>query len=229
MSIPPLEIRCSSLHKIMSTPRDKSEIVSDTAKSYLFQLVKQERFGYTRELDNKEIKKGIELEDVAIKNSGLIRGKVYQKCDLPRQVQLFDNPYCEARLTGECDILDGDLVVDTKCSWHIDSFPICFAEAAQRAGKQGYIWQMHGYMRLYNAKEANIDFWLLPTPEHFFSDWQRENDPELVYQHTDLIENIPLNQRISSILIPYSEEAQGAIANRIQAAAQYWAFLHGAE
>ncbi|MFC2506737.1 MAG: translocation protein TolB precursor, partial [Kingella sp. (in: b-proteobacteria)] len=178
----------------MSTPRDKSEIVSDTAKSYLYQLMKQKRFGYTKALDNKEINKGIELEDIAIKNSGLIRGKVYKKCDLPRQVQRFDNPYCEARLTGECDILDGDLIIDTKCSWHFDSFPICFAEAEQKAGKQGYIWQMHGYMRLYNAKTANIDFWLLPTPEHFFSDWQRENDPELVYQHTDLIESIPLNQ-----------------------------------
>lgn len=228
MKIPELEIRCSSLHKIMSEPKSKSEIVSDTTKSYLYQLMKQERFGYVKELDNKEINKGNALEELAITNSGLVRGKAYQKCSLPRQYVQIESEYCQVSLSGECDILDGDMIVDTKCSWSIDSFPICQAEALQRAGKQGYIWQMHGYMRLYNAKCATIDFWLLPTPEHFFSDWQRENDPELIYQHTGLIDSVPWYQRVTSLAVAYSDDAQNKIDQRIQAAAKYWAYLHGA-
>lgn len=228
MKIPALEIRCSSLHKIMSEPKNKKEAISDTAKSYLYQLMKQERFGYVKELDNKEIRKGNELEDIAITSSGLVRGKEYKKCSLPRQYQLFDNPYCEVSLSGECDILDGDLIVDTKCSFDIGSFPICTAEALQRAVKQGYIWQMHGYMRLYNAKCANIDFWLLPTPSHFFSDWQHENDPELIYQHTGMIDSVPLHQRVTSIVVPHNKDAQEKIEERIQLVAKYWAYFHGA-
>lgn len=225
MTIPSLEIRCSSLHKIMSKPKSKSELIGDTAKSYLYELLKQNRFGYRKEVDSKETTKGRLCESQAIQNSGLIRGKLYKKCDLPRQsLQIGTHSF----LTGECDILDREssLIVDTKCSWDISTFPICQAEAAQKAGKAGYIYQMAGYMMLYGCERAEIDYWLLPTPEIMFSEWQYENEPELIEQHTTLINSIPLNQRVTSISVMANNDVFNEIKERILACEQAWIELN---
>ena len=50
----------SSIGKIMTNPRNKSEVLSETAKSYIKSIAKQDFYGYNIELNNKYIIKGIE-------------------------------------------------------------------------------------------------------------------------------------------------------------------------
>lgn len=232
MTIPNLEIRCSSLSKITGSPKkddDKTKSLTDGAKSHLFEVMKQVHFGYIKESESKEMAKGNACESLAIHNSGLVRGKIYEKCTLPRQhAVICEIDGIKAILSGECDILDkpASTVVDTKCSWDMSSFPVCKAEALQRAGKQGYVWQVHGYMRLYQVNNAEIDFWLLPTPADFFSDWQHEHDPNLIEQHTTFIEQIPLHQRVTTLKFAHSEKAQEQIQKQMKVALEYWIALH---
>lgn len=62
-----LIIRCSSLGKIMTNSRSKSDPLSKTCKSEIENLVKQELFGYKTFIDNKYVNKGIQVEDESIK------------------------------------------------------------------------------------------------------------------------------------------------------------------
>lgn len=229
MTIPNLEIRCSSLHKIMGKPKNKDELIGDTAKSHLFELLKQSRFGYVKGVETKEMLKGREMEDVAIRNSGLSLGRIYEKCALPRQNKImYEMDGVQAILSGECDIYDTteSLIIDTKCPWDMSSFPVCDWEAWQKAKKAGYDWQMHGYMILYGAKQAFVDYWLLPTPEHFFSDWQHENEPDLIEQHTTFIEQIPSHQRMSRVVVEHDPSKVNEIIARMRDALQFWILLH---
>lgn len=229
ITIPHLEIRCSSLHKIIGKPKSKDELIGDTAKSYIFDLLKQSRFSYRREVETKEMLKGKLCEPQAIKNSGLIRGRLYQKSELPRKkIRIIEIDGVKAFLTGECDIFDeaNSLIIDTKCSWDMASFPICTLEAAQKAKKAGYDWQMYGYMMLYGAQSACVDYWLLPTPMDLFSDWQHENEPDLIAQHTDFIEQIPIHQRVSHVPFSQDENKFGEIVARMRDALQFWILLH---
>jgi len=42
-------VRCSSLGKLMTEPRSKSEVLSQTAKSYIEDLFNELEFGYRKE------------------------------------------------------------------------------------------------------------------------------------------------------------------------------------
>jgi hypothetical protein len=40
-----LKIRCSAIGKLMATPRSKSELLSQTAKTYIHELVLEHKYG----------------------------------------------------------------------------------------------------------------------------------------------------------------------------------------
>ena len=40
-----MKIRCSALGRLMTAPRNKSEVLSKTAQSYIQELVLEEKFG----------------------------------------------------------------------------------------------------------------------------------------------------------------------------------------
>jgi hypothetical protein len=56
----------SSLGKLMTTARSKSELLSETTKTYIRSVAKQDFYGYDLELNNKYILKGINQEDDSI-------------------------------------------------------------------------------------------------------------------------------------------------------------------
>ena len=58
-------IRCSSLPKICTASKVKGSL-SETAKSYIKTIAKQDFYGYESELNNKYVKKGIECEGAGI-------------------------------------------------------------------------------------------------------------------------------------------------------------------
>ena len=53
-----LKIRCSSLSKIMGTPKKKGETLTVTAKTYIKSLVKQMVFDYEVDIESKYFTKG---------------------------------------------------------------------------------------------------------------------------------------------------------------------------
>lgn len=159
-----MKARCSALHQFLGVPKSKADqeagYITDTAKSAVRDIVKFDLFGYQAFEGNKYTEKGNELEDQAIKFSGLKRGLPLKKNTERRENDL---------ITGECDIYvpSRRLIIDTKCSWDIGTHPFFMDEAQAKTKKAGYDIQMQGYMWLWDCDEAQIDFVLFPTPIEF--------------------------------------------------------------
>jgi hypothetical protein len=58
--------RCSSLAKLMTNPKSKSESLSAGAKTYIKELAKQNFYGYTNKVETKQMRKGTEYESESI-------------------------------------------------------------------------------------------------------------------------------------------------------------------
>ena len=145
-------IRCSSLPKIMTASRSKSEVLSETAKSYIKQIAKEDYFGYYSELDNKYINKGKRCEDESIEllNSVLFTNYIKNKIRLNSDV-----------LTGEADIVSENEIIDIKTSWSLDTFPAI----SDDINAKDYEMQLRGYMMLYNKEKASVCYCMVDTPE----------------------------------------------------------------
>ena len=71
--------RCSSLHKLIGDGRSKAAVISDTAKSAIRDIVKEDLYGFRSFTGNQYTQKGNLLEDLAIEMSGKMRFRNYQK------------------------------------------------------------------------------------------------------------------------------------------------------
>ncbi|MDO4698337.1 MAG: translocation protein TolB precursor [Pasteurellaceae bacterium] len=208
-----LKVRCSALHKIIGEPKNKADReagkLTDTAKSAVREFAKFDLFGYQAFDGNKYTQKGNELEEQAIKLSGLSRGLALKKNSERRE-----NDF----ITGECDIYvpSRRLIIDTKCSWDIGTHPFFADEAAEKAKKAGYDIQMQGYMWLWECEQAQIDFVLFPTPFDLLAPYE---DSE---RYIDLVEQIPQAKRITTVTIERDEAVIAKIQERVQAAQTYY-------
>lgn len=196
----------------MTEPKKKSEVLSESAKSSIRAMVKEDRFGFRSFTGNKFTQKGNSLEDQAIDLSGKMRFRKYQK-----HVGRVEN----GLITGECDVLDQDrkLIIDTKCTWDIGTHPFFKDEALEKVKKAGYDWQMQGYMDLYNCEKAFVDFWLFPCPAELLNDW--DDIDQLVH----MVEAIPLNERLTTVVIDRDESMIEQIKQKIPLCQEYYAEL----
>ena len=203
-----LKARCSGLADLMVKPKSGNGI-SATAKSAVRKIVKFDLFGYRDFEGNKYTEKGIALEEQAIKLSGRKRG-----LPLKKNTERRENDW----ITGECDIYvpSRRLIIDTKCSWDIGSHPFFDDETEEKAKKAGYDEKMKGYMWLWDCDEAQIDFVLLPTPYDQLSSY---DDPN---RYIDLVEQIPQEKRITTVIIKRDEKIIEKIKERVEIAQEYY-------
>lgn len=216
--------RCSSLHKLIGDGRSKAAVISDTAKSAIRDVVKEDLYGFRSFTGNQYTAKGNMLEDLAIEMSGKMR---FRK--LTKHVGRVSNDL----ITGECDVLDMErkLIIDTKCTWDIGTHPFFVDEATEKVKKAGYDVQMHGYFMAYEdwylrtfGKEIKfesgfIDFWLFPTPLELTKDW---DDRE---QLIDMVDRIDIRERLTTVVIERDEAIIQKIKDKIPHCQEYYAKL----
>ncbi|MDS7929271.1 hypothetical protein RMB13_07240 [Acinetobacter sp. V102_4] len=235
--------RCSSLHKLMGDAQSiaqefrneeieslikkkkrseaenatieqlKNKTLSDTAKSEIRSIVKEDLTTFKSFKGNQYTVKGNLLEDIAIDLSGKVRFRQFHKHSGRLENDL---------ITGECDILDlnNKLIIDTKCTWDIGTHPFFKDEAEEKAKKAGYDWQMQGYMWLYDCEIAEVDFWLFPCPIELTKDW---DDRE---QLIDLVERIDLRERLTTVTYKRDEAMIQKIKDKIPHAQEYYSKLY---
>lgn len=204
--------RCSSLHKLIGDGRSKAAVISDTAKSAIRDIVKEDLYGFRSFTGNQYTQKGNLLEDLAIEMSGKMRLRNYQK-----HVGRVENEL----ITGECDVLDlkNKLIIDTKCTWDIGTHPFFADEAMEKVKKAGYDVQMQAYMWLYDCDVANIDFWLFPCPPELLKDW--DDIDQLVH----LVEKIDIRERKTTVTIERDEAIIQKIKDKVPHCQEYYAKL----
>lgn len=201
--------RCSSLHKLIGDGRSKAAVISDTAKSAIRDIVKEDLYGFRSFTGNQYTQKGNLLEDLAIQMSGKMRLRNYQK-----HVGRVQNEL----ITGECDVLDLErkLIIDTKVTWDIGTHPFFQDEAMEKVKKAGYDVQMQAYMWLYDCDVANVDFWLFPCPPELLKDW--DDIDQLVH----LVEKIDIRDRKTTVTIERDEAVIQKIKDKIPHCQNYY-------
>ncbi|WP_335987142.1 hypothetical protein [Acinetobacter bereziniae] len=205
--------RASSLHKLIGDSKKKGENLSDTAKSEIRSIVKEDLYTFKSFTGNQYTEKGNWLEEMAIELSGKMRIRAYQK-----HVGRVDNHL----ITGECDVLDlkNKLIIDTKCSWDIGTHPFFQDEAQEKAIKAGYDIQMQAYMWLYECERAEIDFWLFPCPEELLKPY--EDQEQLI----NLVAEIDIRERLTTVAIERDESIIQKIKNKIPLCQAYYEKLY---
>jgi len=200
-----LKVRCSSLHKLMTNPRGKTEELSATTKTWLKELVKEEVFGYKPQLNTPAINKGIDYENLSIDLLNEATFKSFVKNE-----ERKNNDF----LTGEADIVTEDEIIDVKSSWSLETFPAFEEDAKASVKKAGYEWQLRGYMMLWNKPKASIKYCMISTPDALLKDWDN--------QSIHKVDHIEPTKRISSVSFERDEAIEEKIIERYEVANRYY-------
>lgn len=150
--------RPSQLGKLMTNPRNKSEVLSETAKSEIRRIAKQQFYGYNTELKTKPMIKGTDWEQVGIDLLNNVRFTNYTK---------NENRVTNDYLSGCCDIITDDLIIDIKSSWSLETFPATPSEAES----SDYEWQGRAYMMLYDRPAFELIYTMYTTPDELLTEW----------------------------------------------------------
>jgi len=193
-------IRCSSLPKIMTASRSKSEALSETAKSYIKSIAKQDYFGYTTELNNKYVTKGIQCEEQSIELLNDVLFTNYEKNTERKTTEL---------LTGEADIVTPDLIIDIKTSWSFDTFPATPSDI----NIKDYECQLRGYMYLYNVERATLAYCMVNTPSDLIG-----------YESEELhrVRDTPIQSLVTMLTIERDLELEQKMLERSAVAIEYY-------
>lgn len=153
--------RPSSLGKLMTQPKAKSEVLSETAKSYIKTKAKEDYFGYSAHLQTKPMLKGTDWEEESIALVNQVRGTFYVK-----NKDRFENEF----LTGEPDIILDNSIIDIKTSWSLDTWPATPEEGINAQ----YEWQIRGYLWLLDKPVGYLIYCMIDTDDVLLGDWDNK-------------------------------------------------------
>lgn len=216
-----MKIRCSSLGKIMTSPKSKAEVLSQTAKTYLKELALEDKFGIRKEFSSRYTDKGNTQEDLAIEMAS-------QVLNLPfalKNTEYFENDY----IKGTPDLILEDEIIDIKCSWDGTTFPWFEDELPNK----DYFWQLVGYMWLTGRSKARVVYCLVDTPEDIVQDeirrtsWKKfeidvteETENEVRAKHE--FSHISENKRVRAYLIALLDEDIEQVKEKLLHAREYY-------
>lgn len=202
-------IRCHLIDKIMTDPRSKKEVWSETAKGAMMEMVRENLFGVRKSLDDvKAVQKGLACEDAGIQ--------------LYNDVFMYDLkkvPDADRRNNG---IITGvpDLVavsskkgVDIKIAYSLLTFPL----TSDDCDKKGYEWQARGYMCLFDVPVWEIAYCAIDTPESLLRDWDDRSihiiDPAIPMHHRITVARYERDLEIEAEMLAKCKAANEWIEN----------------
>ena len=193
--------RASQIGKLMTTSRSKTDVLSQTAKSYINQIAKEYFFGYNSPVINRYLDKGTnqELESIQLLNA--VRFEDFQKNSV-RKTNDF--------MTGECDIVTVSSIIDIKTSWSLDTFP----ELPEDIDAKDYEWQGRAYMYLYDKPEFELVYCMVSTWDEFLTQY----DDKTLHK----VDHIDPAKRITSMLFERDLELEQQMIERCQLATEYY-------
>lgn len=189
--------RASSAGKLMTAPRNKSEVLSETTKSYIKEWLIEQIYGFRKEIKSKYIDKGNKLEDTAI-------DKAIEWLDLDfvmKNEESFEDEF----FTGTPDIITNDEILDIKCSFSPFTFPLL----EDVIPTKDYEIQVQVYMHLTGKKKARVVYVLLNTPDELT--WEEKHD----------YSNMDKKYRIKDFVVEYDENIILKLQEKVKEARKY--------
>jgi hypothetical protein len=216
-----MKIRCSSLGKIMTSPKSKGEVLSQTAKTYLKELALEEKFGIRKDFSSRYTDKGNIQEDTAIE----MASKVLSLPFALKNTEYFENEF----IKGTPDLILEDEIIDIKCSWDGTTFPWFEDELPNK----DYFWQLVGYMWLTGKTKARVVYCLVDTPEDIVQDeirrtsWKKfeidvteETENEVRAKHE--FSHISENKRVRAFQVELNEANIEQVKEKLLHAREYY-------
>jgi hypothetical protein len=205
----------------MTAPRSKSEVLSQTAKTYIEELAKEHLFGIKKVFKSRYTDKGNEVEEKAIELTEEVLGFEF----LTKNEDYFENDY----IKGTPDIITHSLVIDVKSSWSGDTFPFFETELPNK----DYYYQVMGYMWLTGKKNALISYCLINTPEEIVNDeirrtawgkYEIEPSEETIreVQSVHNFNHIPKDRRVKAFHVEFNEGVINEMKTRIDECRKYF-------
>lgn len=196
-----LKIRCSSLSKIMTDPKNKNDRLSVGAKTYVEELAKEFVYGFQKVVSSKEMTKGTIVEAHSITLINEVGFTSYEK-----NTERRENEW----ITGECDIYVPNVkIIDVKSPWSLATFPATIFAGQNR----DYEWQLRGYCMLWDVPLGEINYAMVNTPDELIG----FEDPGMHY-----VDHIDASLRITRV--PYERDfgLEEKIKERVEAAREYF-------
>lgn len=196
-----LKIRCSSLSKIMTEPKNKSDKLSVGAKTYIEELAKEFVYDFQKVVTSKEMEKGqlVEPHSIALINDVFFTS--YEK-----NTERRENDW----LTGECDIwVPRVKIIDVKSPWSLATFPA----TAFAGDNKDYEWQGRGYMMLWDEDLFEINYCMVNTPDELI----KFEDPGMHY-----VDHIEPSLRITRVFYKRDLSLEDKIKEKVEAAREYF-------
>lgn len=187
------------------------------AKNYLEELWLENHLGlYDPQLGDENIAliKGKILEEEAISLLSSLFGKDFKK-NTERANKGF--------LSGECDIIFNDSIIDIKIPLSIKSF------RKKTKIENEYFWQLISYAYLYEIKHIYISYILMPTPEELlYKQYYNLSDFQLslVKKTQDEIKLLNINDRIKTFKVLYDISDIEFLKERIEKSETYYNSLN---
>lgn len=191
----------SALGKLMTQPKSKSEILSETAKTKIREIAKEEYFGFSTSITTKPMIKGTDWEHESIALVNQVRGTFYIK-----NKERFMNEF----LTGEPDIILDDCIIDIKTSWSLETWPATPDEGINK----DYIWQLFGYCWLLNKPKAELIYCMIDTDDSLLNDW----DNRFIHK----VSHIDPVKRITCLKYEMNMELIDEMKEKLTAANEYY-------
>jgi hypothetical protein len=213
--------RSSQTGKLMTDPRSKSEILSETTKDYLVQVFINMQYGRQKDIASKYLLKGTLVEDNGITLLSRIHKEFYVKNE-----DHLSNDF----LTGTPDIITDNSIIDIKCSWDI----FTFWKSKTGAINKDYYFQLQSYMDLTGKTEAQLCYCLVNTPDNLIEGEKRKlqwstgiMEGELSAEMLEAIEknckfdDIPIEERIHIINIQRNQDDINRLHERVIQCREY--------
>jgi hypothetical protein len=197
MNLQNFKIRASAAGKLMTSARSKSELLSETTKTYAKEWLTEQIYGFRKEIKSKYIYKGLVMEDEAI-------DKAIEWLDLPfaiKNEQYFENDF----IKGTPDLIVDGVVYDIKCSWDAYTFPIFENDIPNK----DYFYQLQCYMILTGCTKAVLTYVLLNTPE------------EVVFETPQNYDDLDKKYRIKTFEIDYDQSVIDTLIERVKLTREY--------
>lgn len=136
--------------------------LNDAAKKFCDQLIWEKQTGRSKNIENRYLDKGINVEEQSITLYSDVMQSLFVKNENRKWNKYF---------TGECDNADGK-IRDIKSSYDITTFP----RLVESIKTPLYEWQLDVYMDLWGIKEAELIYCLVDTPFKIIEDDIRRLD-----------------------------------------------------
>lgn len=203
--------------------RDNPEL-SESCKSYVLERYISIKYGRSKEIVNRYVTKGLQVEEDSLTLYALSVGKFIRK---------NEKNYSNDFITGTPDSVEP--LVDVKSSWDLWTF-----HKAKQKIHEGYYWQLQGYMALTKQSQSVLAYCLIDCPELLLLQEEKklkykmgadDNDPlykeacealrrELTFK------DIPLEEKVYKITIDRNDSDIQKIEERVKQCREFFKSLY---